>query len=152
LSVVWFDKLLKTKMKRTPLNRIGKKKQAKLKKRGIKAYSTFTKKNTKGLKRIPLKQVSKKKITKLESELEIRIELCKRAGGEWHKDSSIVGGHCEFGVCECGCGRPPNDWQSGYRLEPHELIHRGVGGKLSMDNTIMVRRDCHNILQHPKIR
>lgn len=104
------------------------------------------------MRRSKLSPISKHKLQQYKDEELIRIELCERAGGEWHPvTSSMVGGYCKGGLCECGCNRPP-DWKSIYRLEPHEKNHRGIGGKLSLGNTIMVRRDCHERLQHPKIR
>lgn len=130
-------------MRKTKLSTISKKKQAQLKKRGIKAHSTFAKKNGYGLKRSPLNKLSDKKRTGLKAEMETRTKLCKRAGGIWVKSNNLVGGYCKGGFCECGCGRPAN-----YEgLHPHEEEHRGLGGKLSLENSLMLRNDCHAIKQ-----
>lgn len=135
-------------MKRSKLNQIGKKKQAKLNKRGVKAYSTFAKKNSNGLKRSPLDKLSDKKRTELKSEMETRIKLCERAKGTWIKSNNLVGGYCKGGFCECGCKKPADQ----FRLHPHEKVHRGVGGKLSMKNSIMVLNSCHAKEQHNHVK
>ena len=98
------------------------------------------------MKRSRLKPISPKKIRQLKEELPIRQALCERAGGTWHTStSSMVGGYCVGGICECGCGKA-----AGYEgLHPHEKNHRGLGGRVSLENSIMVRNDCHARLQHP---
>jgi len=101
------------------------------------------------LRRTQLKPISPKKIQQLKKELPIRQALCERAGGEWILSKlSLIGGRCKGGICECGCGRAPG-YESGYELHPHEDPHRGVGGKVSLETSKMVRNDCHAKLQHP---
>ncbi len=100
------------------------------------------------MNRIKLRQVSNHKLQQYKDELPIRIKLCIRAGGEWVKANNPVGGYCRGGFCECGCGKSAN-----YEgLHPHEKVHRGVGGKLSMKNSIMVLNSCHNKKQHNHIK
>lgn len=95
------------------------------------------------MKRSRLRQVSQKKKQQLKNELPIRVKLCKRAKGEWVKANNLIGGYCRGGICECGCGRPAN-----YEgLHPHEENHRGLGGRMSLQNSLMVRNDCHAKLQ-----
>ncbi len=99
------------------------------------------------MKRSRLNPISKRKLQQYQDEEPIRIELCMRAGGEWRPvKSSMVGGYCKGGLCEL-CGLPAN-WQSGFRLEPHEQNHRGNGGKLSLENSKMVCRPCHDKEHH----
>jgi hypothetical protein len=95
------------------------------------------------LRRTKLNSISKHKLQQLKDELPIRVKLCERAGGTWVKANNLVGGYCRSGICECGCGRPPG-YESDYCLHPHEKIHRGLGGKLSMRNSKMMRNDCHD--------
>ena len=99
------------------------------------------------MKRSRLSLISQKKRQQLKSELPVRVKLCHRAGGEWVKSNNLVGGYCRGGICECGCGRPPG-YESDYQLHPHEKEHRGLGGCLSMRNSLMVRNDCHAKLQN----
>ena len=129
-------------MRKTKLNPIGKKKQTSLKRCGIKAYSTFANKNNKGLMRSPLKKLGGKKRAELKAETETRKKLCRRAGGTWINVNNLVGGYCKDGLCEL-CGKPAN-WMSEFKLEPHEENHRGNGGKLTMENSKMVCRPCHD--------
>lgn len=98
------------------------------------------------MKRTPLKPISKKKRQQLKDELPVRIELCHRAGGTWVKANNLIGGYCRGGICECDL--PDCKKSAGYEgLHPHEKIHRGLGGKLSLENSLMVRNDCHAWLQ-----
>lgn len=96
----------------------------------------------------PLNKYSLKMIKKLNNEAPIRIKLCKRAHGtpiEYKEKFCRNDGtihiikrvRCINGVCECGCG------QFGLILEPHETPRRSNGGKVSMKQSKMVRRDCH---------
>lgn len=91
------------------------------------------------------------RIEQINAEAPIRIELAKRAGGDPYVFTKTIthgtGKHktqheltlvtCIGGTCEiCGEKRPG--------LEPHEKQHRGNGGKLSLENSVMVCRQCHN--------
>ena len=105
------------------------------------------------LRRTPLKakkrlnHTSVGKVEEINSQVEVRNKLCRRAGGypvEYTRKVKINGIYhdahivrCYGGVCEI-CHEP----QSG--LEPHEKFPRGLGGKLSLENTLMVDRNCHN--------
>lgn len=101
-----------------------------------------------------LNQYSLKKIDQLNAELPIRLELIKRCGGKplpynetaHHNGTAFIirRVRCLGGMCECGhrdcrkfAGRINGE------LEPHEKVPRGRGGKLSLDNTIMVLHACH---------
>lgn len=97
------------------------------------------------MKKTPLNFKSKRKVLELQAEEPIRIQLAQRAGGEPvlipRKGYTQV--ICHGGTCECGCGKSTN-----YILEPHEKHTRGQGGKLSLENTIMILRGCHERLQN----
>lgn len=94
----------------------------------------------------------------MQAESDIRIELCKRAGGTPVVEHTVLYRKgvsysynkvtCLGGKCECGLPDCPVYPQNGEHLEPHEVKQRSLGGVLSMENTIMVLRRCHRILQH----
>lgn len=98
-----------------------------------------------------LNRFSLQKIAQLNAEVPIRRALAKRAGGLpverkvtiCRSDGTFyyTAVRCIGGTCECGCGKKANE------LEPHEKVHRSQGGILSMENTIMVTRFCHQRLQ-----
>lgn len=110
------------------------------------------------MKRTRLNKYSLKKIAEKQVEAPIRIELCKRAGGTprtmevaiYRKGVkyTYTKVECVGGICECGLPDCPKRPSYGQRLEPHEMVHRSKGGKLSLSNTIMVLRTCHNKLQN----
>lgn len=88
------------------------------------------------VKKTRIKPISDKRKAEMEGEYEIREQLCERAGGYW-----VRSGHqyrCIGGLCEL-CGQPP-DWIG---LEMHEKIFRSAGGKVSLDNSIMLCDTCH---------
>lgn len=103
-------------------------------------------KRTKGINR-----VSVRKVREMQGETPIRIALCQRAYGTpmLGKNTYCIKGvyypvttvKCAYGICE-NCG------QRCEYLEPHEKKHRSLGGRLSLENTIMVCRPCHRILQN----
>lgn len=103
--------------------------------------------------RKPLNRLSERKIRQLNSEVTARILLCKRAGGLPIQQSRMVklnNGRqvevstitCISGYCECGCG------EYSPILHPHEEHSRGRGGKLSLQNSKMVKDNHHDILQN----
>ena len=109
------------------------------------------------MKRKPLNRYSEKRIAELQAEAPIRIALCERAGGkaitrevqvyrngQKHTYTKV---ECVGGICECGLPDCPKQPPYGQHLEPHEKLFKGQGGKLTMDNSIMVLRRCHRILQ-----
>jgi len=98
-------------------------------------------------RRKPPNPMSIRKIIEINSQVDVRIELCKRAGGEPivvtsyrklgnHSDIELRTVQCHDGTCE-ECGRFEN-------LEPHEDPPRSKGGKVSMEQTTMLCRRCHN--------
>ena len=104
------------------------------------------------MKRAPISRYSLSNIEELRAEAPVRVQLVIRAGGT-PVERQVTVCHageiytytkveCQGGICECGCGRA-----SYGGLEPHEQTHRSQSGKLSLENTIMVRRDCHKRLQ-----
>ena len=110
------------------------------------------------MKRSKLNRYSDRKIAQIRDEAEVRVALCKRAGGQpiprnitiRRKDKvyELTTIACIGGICECGLSDCPKTPPDGQTLEPHEKLHRSLGGKLSMNNSIMVRRDCHIKLQN----
>lgn len=110
------------------------------------------------MRRTPLNMYSEKKIAQLQAEAPIRIALCKRAGGkpitrEVHiyrngQKYTYTKVECIGGTCECQLPACPKRLPYPYKLEPHEIQHRSLGGVVNMDNTIMVLRLCHIKLQH----
>ncbi len=109
------------------------------------------------MQRTTLNRYSEKRILELQVESPIRIALCKRAGGipitrevQIYRNGqkfTYTKVECLGGICECGLPNCPKHPLLGQHLEPHEVKHRSLGGKLSLENTIMVLRGCHRILQ-----
>jgi 5-methylcytosine-specific restriction endonuclease McrA len=117
------------------------------------------------MKRTPLKRTkglnrySRQKIAEIYNEFPIRVALAERCGGEaitYYK--TIYCNHikiwlprvqCFGGTCE-NC----HELKLFTILEPHEKVFRSHAGKLSLENTIMVCRNCHKILNpnEPKLR
>jgi len=103
-------------------------------------------------RKTPLNRYSIKKIAELNAEAPIRLELCRRAHGipkehiqKYRRKGVIHEIHrviCRNGICECGCG------QRYPVLEPHEKVFRSHGGKLSLDNSILLSRECHQVAQN----
>ena len=106
--------------------------------------------------RKPLNRYSLHRIEKLNAEVPERIKLIARCGGlprfytqfikrndgSQHEIKRVV---CIGGVCEL-CKMHAN----GEILEPHEAItKRSAGGKVSLENSLMVHRSCHKD-QHSK--
>ncbi len=115
-------------MKRSPL----------LRKTPLKAYT--------GLKRSKkMKAISERKVAEINDQETVRVALCIRCGGSATISTRrTVGGlltivQCFGGKCEI-CGKPTSIVGP---LEPHELVSRSIGGILSMDNSRMVCRNCH---------
>lgn len=75
------------------------------------------------MKRNRLRPISRKRQTELNNERIIRQQLAERANG-----------HCEQ------CGRLP-DWRG---LSPHEVTFRSHGGKMSLENSVMLCGHCHS--------
>jgi len=106
------------------------------------------------LKQTPLKRkarlqpLSKKMLEQLNAQVPVRIALCNRALGrpEIHETSIgfsngvrgklqtviCIGGFCE--ICH----------RRGEVLDPHEKFLRSRGGKVSLENSIVICRACHN--------
>jgi len=110
------------------------------------------------MKRTSINRYSEKKISQIQAESQVRIELCKRAGGtpitqESHlfrngKKYPYTKVACVGGICECGLPDCPKHPQNGEHLEPHEIKQRSLGGVMSLENSRMVLRQCHRVLQH----
>ena len=109
------------------------------------------------MRRTLINHYSEKKILEMQAEAPKRIELCKRAGGTpsvrevqiYRKGQKYTYSkvECVGGLCECGLPDCPKSPPYGQLLEPHEQQHRSLGGKLTLNNTILVTRNCHRILQ-----
>jgi len=115
-------------------------------------------------RRKPLNKYSLKKIDQLNGEVKARIALCKRAGGAPVISNELVKRNdksvhiiqrvrCVGGVCECGCGKPANQYNGS--LEPHETPRRSTSKsiKVSLRYSKMVLRGCHQRLdgRQPKL-
>ncbi len=78
------------------------------------------------MKQSRLRPISKKKARELRREKPTRAQLFIRANG-----------HCEH------CGKP----EDMFGLHPHEKVFRSQGGKLSMENSIILCQACHDLAQ-----
>ena len=101
------------------------------------------------MKKTPLKRykgiprISDKRKAGMEDEIEIRRQLCERAGGQFFSDG--VHTRCLGGLCEI-CGKPP-DWRG---LHPHEDPPKSHGGKVSLKDSKMACGKCHSGEYHIK--
>jgi len=98
--------------------------------------------------RKPLNRMSLNKVVDLNGQVNTRIALCQRAGGKPQLRTRIIKFNngtemflttviCTNGYCE-ECGRF-------FRiLDCHEKFERGKGGKVSMENSVILCRPCHN--------
>ena len=115
------------------------------------------------MKRKPINRYSLKKIAELNAEVPIRYQLIARCQGIPHPYKeytynngkrysinrvSCLGGYCECGLPECGHRWATHDKP----LHPHEKLSRGQGGKLSMENSVMVMDECHAKLQNNVVK
>lgn len=89
------------------------------------------------MKKTRLRPISKKRQIELGKEIEIRRQLCERAGGIFVTNGRA--GRCIGGLCE-DCGQAP-DWRG---LHPHERVFRSHNGKLSLENSLMLCGKCHS--------
>jgi hypothetical protein len=113
-----------------------------------------------GLKRIKPNPLSKKKIDQINNEYETRIKLCLRCGGKPFTkifNIRLNGGKqcvlhtitCIGGTCEI-CHKPAYPNQP---LHPHEKVPRSKGGKLSLNNSVMVHDyPCHAEAQNNLVK
>lgn len=83
------------------------------------------------MKRSRINPISKKKAAEMRAEKPIRKQLFARADG----------------CCE-NCGKP----EDMFGLHPHEIVFRSAGGKLTMDNSIILCNCCHDEAQLGKIK
>ncbi len=99
------------------------------------------------MKRTPLKRtkginpISKRRTEEIKQEIAIRGILCNRAGGVFGLGDSQgqFSYVCRGGKCE-ECGKP-SDFRG---LHPHEKVFRSQGGKLSLENSVMLCGKCHS--------
>ena len=114
-------------------------------------------------RRQPIARYSLKKIQQLNDEHDIRVELCKRAEGKPYEWRQLVKRNgetytinrviCINGKCECSKVDPQGcDQQFSHILEPHHLKRRSNGGEFTLDNIVMVRRQCHDRLDERKVK
>ena len=117
------------------------------------------------MKRTPMKprkphinHYSKARIQKFYDEFPERIALAKRCGGYPQVHYEIFNPYkkepvyiprvrCIGGVCEI-CGKPAG---FGEILEPHETPRRSKGGLVSLKDSKMCHRACHNG-KHPGVQ
>lgn len=90
---------------------------------------TPLKAHTKLQARKPINPISKKKRKEIEGEKPIRAQLWERANG-----------CCEW------CGRPASQCLGG--LHPHEKKMRSLGGRLSLENSVLVCNTCQGVKGH----
>jgi len=96
------------------------------------------------MRRSRISPLSKKREQQLKDEIPIRRALCSRAGGMFVTDGKVS--RCIGGLCEL-CKNPP-DWLG---LHPHEKRKRSAGGRLSLDNSVMVCDSCHKGQHHIRV-
>ena len=107
---------------------------------GLKTYTPLRAKKS-------LNRMSVRKIHQVNGEVEDRKELCRLANGKPEivvkkrklNNGTILELHtveCPNGICEL-CGKVGN-------LEPHEEGLRSRGFKVSLKNSKMVCRECHD--------
>ena len=94
-----------------------------------------------------LNPISKRRIAQLFTEVEIRRALCERAGGTFYTWTGTFkqpdGSTFQMPICNCVNGICEECHKRIKNLEPHEKIKRSKGGQISLENTIMVCRQCH---------
>lgn len=98
----------------------------------------------------PMNDISPKMLLELKRQVPIRDALALRCGGRpYHytvklrcqgKLIPVEMVQCLGGKCEL-CRTAKFDGRS---LEPHEKVHRSQGGQLSLTNSVMCCRECHN--------
>ena len=99
-------------------------------------------------RRKPLNRLSLGKIIDLNDQVETRKALCKRAGGTPQLKTRLIKLNngteiylttvtCTKGYCE-ECGKYAEV------LDCHEICERSKGGKVSMENSVILCRPCHN--------
>lgn len=102
----------------------------------------------------PLNRMSAKKIASINAEYDTRIQLVERCGGtpmtttrticlnngDKHDLTTVT---CIGGICEV-CGKPAGP----QHLHPHEKLPRSLGGKLTLENSVMCHdHPCHALEQ-----
>ena len=90
------------------------------------------------MRKTPIRRISVKMLGQKRDEIEIRIALAERCGGEFIFQNTITGGYCKGGICE-ECKNPP-DWRG---LHPH---HTGIGASrkpLSLEDKMACGK-CHS--------
>lgn len=96
----------------------------------------------------PLNRMSLRKIIGVNNEVDVRIQLCERAGGEWTIKTRNIklnnGTEIELRTVECHNGKCEECHTFNYHLEPHEDPPRSKGGKVSLEQSKMLCRRCHN--------
>ncbi len=116
-------------------------------------------------KRVALNHYSLRRIRELNEQIPIRLALIERCGGRpierqqtvYHSGTKYIINRviCIDGLCECGCDKHQTCDKVNHRqrgvLEPHEKLRRSQGGKVSLENSIMVLRPCHNCVQGNQI-
>lgn len=96
--------------------------------------------------------LSKKKVLELNNQVDERVKLALRCGGKPEHKLTMIRFNdgtkallhsvkCVGGVCEI-CKMPA---QRNEMLEPHELLKRSAGGKVSCANSKMCHHRCHPI-------
>jgi len=102
--------------------------------------------------KIQINPVSLKKVEQMNLEVPARINLCKRAGGTpilGKQTYYIKGKVYPVATVQCWGGTCEKCHNHVDALEPHERKHRSLGGQLSMQNSLMLCRKCHEKEHHP---
>lgn len=96
----------------------------------------------------PLNRMSLRKIIEVNNEVDVRIKLCARAGGEAIIKTRNIklnnGSEIELHTVDCRNGICEECRKFNYHLEPHEDPPRSKGGKVSLEQSTMLCRRCHN--------
>lgn len=91
--------------------------------------------------------ISVDKVEEINSQVGVRRKLCRRAGGfpvERMTKIKINGIYYEVHIVRCHGGECEICHKPQSALEPHEDPPRSTFGKVSMEDSKMVCRDCHN--------
>jgi len=95
----------------------------------------------------PLNFYSLRRVIQLNNEVDTRIALCKRAGGKPCLYTRVIkfnnGTEMELTTIQCQNGYCEECGRFARALECHEKFERSKGGKVSLENSVILCHDCH---------